>query len=268
MVGIPNRESRRDTFLGNAEDYSAVRPEYPPDLLQAALEFGQIAPRASLLEIGCGTGEVTEWFARRGFQILALDRSSEMANLAIARLNALPNVEVRCQDFEQTALGSRFAGLIFATSYHWLDPNTRLSRCAQSLLPGGALIMLWHTHPLPYEGFFERIQPIYRRFMPGREPAYSPGMNEEKIRSIIQELEESHEFGSVRRLSQEWRRTYDRDSYLRLLNTYSDHRLLLEEQRAALFRSVANIIDQEYGGEVERPYRTELLISMRSNEAA
>jgi SAM-dependent methyltransferase len=260
---LPERENRRDTFLGNAEDYLAARPGYPPVLLEASLELSRIGGDASLLEVGCGTGEVTEWFGARGFALLALDRSAEMVRLAATRVGHLPNVEVRCQDFEKVTPDSPYDGLIFATAYHWLDPNTRVRRCAGALFPGGALILLWHTHPRPYSGFFERVQPVYRRFLPNWEPPPSPGLDEQRVGSVVGELERSKEFGPVHRRSHDWSRTYDRDSYLRLLHTYSDHQLLSDMQRSDLFRTLGNIIDQEYGGRVQRPYRTELLVSFR-----
>jgi SAM-dependent methyltransferase len=261
----PEREVRRDSFLGDAEDYLAARPSYPSALLEASLELGRLAPDVSLLEVGCGTGEATEWFGSRGFSLLAMDRSVEMTRLASTRVRDLPNVTVRCQDFESETPDRRFAGLISATSYHWLDPNTRADRCARVLLPGGALILLWHTHPLPYSGFFERVQPIYRRIVPGWEPPPSPGMTEERVMAVVAELEKAGGFGSVHRRSHDWRRTYDRPLYLRLLNTYSDHRFLPEATRSRLLTAVGDLIDSEFGGEVERPYRTESIVSRRSD---
>ncbi len=259
------RETRRDSFLGRAEDYFLARPGYPHELLRAAVEIAGLEPGASILDVGCGTGEASEWFADSGFAVLGVDRSAEMVRFARRRLAGRPDVEIRCQDFEEaTELGS-FAALVCATSYHWLDPETRVGRCVDAIRPGGALVLLWHTHPFPYTGFFQRSQPIYRRWMPDWTPPATPGAKESDIRGIVEELESSDGFADVHRVSHDWSRTYPRELYLRLINTYSDHRLLPSDALAGLRGELSSLIDDEFGGAVVRPYRTEMIVALRSS---
>lgn len=255
------RERRRDTFLDDAADYAAVRPGYPDEALRAAVALAGLEPGDALLEVGCGTGQATRWFAEEGFSVLALERSEEMASLAAGVLAPYARVELRRQDFEELEPAEPYAALLLATSYHWLDPADRADRCAAHLRPGGALILLWHTHPAPFTGFFERVGPIYRRYVEGWQPPPSPGMAEERIRAICAELDASGPFAPAVRRSFDWSRTYETDAYRRLLCTYSDHRLLPEATLAALLDEVGALIEAEFGGRVERPYRTELVVS-------
>lgn len=262
------RVQRRDTFLGDAEDYLVARPGYPDALVDAAMEWGGLTHGDGLLEVGCGTGEATEAFAQRGLAILALERSEPMARLARRRLASFPGVEIRIADLEESDPGERFPGLLIATAYHWLDPTTRARRCAERLLEGGVLILLWHTHPPPYTGYHDRSQAIYRSIVPDWEPPATPGMSEARVDGIVRELEKSGWYESVARRTHDWSHTYDRDTYLRLLSTYSDHRLLGEDQRSLLFSKLAALIDADFGGEVERPYRTELVLARRGTGQA
>lgn len=255
------RESRRDTFQRGADDYLAVRPGYPEALLETALSLGGLTPDMTVLEVGCGTAQLTLWLARRGFRVQAIDRSQAMIAHAAARLAAFPRVSVRQADFDEEPTDGRYAGLFLATSYHWLDPKFRAQRCAEVLAPGGALVLLWHVHPLPYTGFFARVEPIYTSVFPGREAPASPGMSEDRIQAVCAELQSSGHFTSVLRRAHDWERAYDTEHYLRLLNTYSDHQRLPERQRRALYRELAEIIESEYGGVVARPYRTELVVA-------
>src|SRR5688572_15562889 len=94
------RAVRLDTFLSDATDYAAVRPDYPAELLQAAVGIAQLEPGASLLEIGCGTGQATRWFVEHGFRMLSIDRSEAMVRVARSRLGEHPDVQLRCQEFE------------------------------------------------------------------------------------------------------------------------------------------------------------------------
>ena len=176
-------------------------------------------------------------------------------------------MEIRVGDFEDHEPRGAYAALVLATSYHWLDPSDRAVRCAGHLAPGGTLILLWHTHPPPYEGFFERVQAVYRRHVPEWEPPPSPGMMEERLRRIVAELDSSGFFAPAVRRSFDWTRLLDRARYQSLLRTYSDHRLLPEETLAALLRDVGRLIDEKYGGRVVRPYRTELVVSRLAGSA-
>lgn len=50
-------------------------------------------PGQRLLEVGCGSGLFTQWFAERGFQVTGLDPSVPMLNLARLRLPARVSLE-------------------------------------------------------------------------------------------------------------------------------------------------------------------------------
>jgi len=258
------RVSRRDAFLADATTYRAARPDYPEELLKQAVDLAGLEPGHRLLEVGCGTGQATAWFAKHGFDVLAIDRSAAMVDIAKAALAAQPNVEVRAGDFEGGVPSAPFRGLIAATSFHWLDPDSRVDRCASALLPGGGLILLWHTHPQPFTGYFERVQPIYRRYLREWTPPPSPGMTAADLSAVVREIEKSGRFRDVARRAVDWEQTYSRDEYFQLLATYSDHRLLDTATRSGLLSDLAELIDGEFGGEVVKPYRSEAVIGIRA----
>lgn len=56
------------------------------DFICRSLEREGIGKGASLLELGCGTGSMTMALARRGFDLIALDRSEEMLAVAQQRI--------------------------------------------------------------------------------------------------------------------------------------------------------------------------------------
>jgi len=253
------RGDRRDTFLAPAFDYRDVRPTYPPELLQVALELGHVPPGGSILEVGCGTGQATRWFAERGFVVTAIDRSEEMVRVAQAELEGFAGTDVRCEDFEAGPTTATFDALLAATSYHWLDPEDRVARCHAHLKPHGSLLLLWNTHPLPYEGFFRRVQSLYEQHVPEWAPPTVEAA-EERVARFRGELLDSGHFAAVARRSLKWSRTFDRESYVRLLGTFSDHATLADHRRVPLLTAIGELIDLEYDGSVVRPYCTELLV--------
>lgn len=60
-------------------------------------------------------------------------------------------------------------------------------------------------------------------------------------------------FASVMVKRYSWSMRYTVDEYLRLLNTYSDHRRLPEETRDRFFADVARVIGR-FGGSLVKPY--------------
>jgi hypothetical protein len=57
--------------------------------------------------------------------------------------------------------------------------------------------------------------------------------------------------------------TYDAAGYLRVLNTYSGHRSLSYHARERLFQSIADLIDQQFGGSITKGYLTTLYVAHR-----
>jgi trans-aconitate 2-methyltransferase len=99
-----------------------------------------IAPDATVLDVGCGTGRVTE--ALPGLvpagRILAIDASAEMVELARRRLGE--RAEVWCQDALQLDLEAPVDAILSTATLHWVRDHDRLwERLAAALRPGGVL---------------------------------------------------------------------------------------------------------------------------------
>jgi hypothetical protein len=56
---------------------------------------------------------------------------------------------------------------------------------------------------------------------------------------------------------------FDRQRYLDLIATFSDHATLPAEQRARLFEAIGEIIDGQFGGRVERHSTARLQLARR-----
>jgi trans-aconitate 2-methyltransferase len=99
-----------------------------------------IAPDATVLDVGCGTGRVTE--ALLGLvphgRVLALDASQEMVVLARRRLG--DRAEVWCQDVLDVDLDETVDAVVSTATLHWVADHDRLwRRLARALRPGGRL---------------------------------------------------------------------------------------------------------------------------------
>jgi SAM-dependent methyltransferase len=109
----------RTTFDEAASLYNEVRPGYPEDLFDDIVSLSGIGPAGRILEVGCGTGQASVPFARRGYRILCIELGENMAALARRNLRGYPQAEVRIGAFEESPLEERAFDLaISATAFH------------------------------------------------------------------------------------------------------------------------------------------------------
>src|SRR5579872_6356841 len=90
-----DRERLRQTFDGSALLYDRVRPGYPEALFDDVIARSGIDPCGRVLEIGCGTGQATLPFARRGYRVICVELGESLAAVAQHNLAPFPLVEVQ-----------------------------------------------------------------------------------------------------------------------------------------------------------------------------
>lgn len=257
-------------FNQTPQDYDAVRPSYPTELIEDVIALSAIPERASILEIGCGTGQATILFARRGaadtggYAMLCLDIGKDLAAIAAHKCDPYPNVTIQIASFEDwQPKGQTFDLAISATAFHWIPAQTGYTKIAQILKPRGSMALFWNRHPTPFTGFAVRVQQVYQRVVPEwGDPGKRPSTNE-WIRARETSINKSGLFEPVLVKQYPWAKAYSTESYLRLLNTYSDHLALDERKRQKLFEGIGELIEREYGGIITRPYLSVLYIAQK-----
>lgn len=253
---------QRFVFDQVAELYDRARPRYPDALVDDVVELSGIAARGRILEIGSGTGLATEAFARRGFRIVGLEPGSAMR--AQARLRLARFAEVRLEPFtlEDWPLEAEAFDLVIAAqSFHWVAPELRFAKSAAALRKGGALAVFGNL-PLdertPLRADLDRA---YERHAPALLTPMGRGYSE--LTRIVQAFADSGCFGPVALRSYPWSQAYASDEYIDLMRTHSPHRMLPEDQRAALHGALREAIER-HGGRAEVRYQAELYFARRA----
>lgn len=137
------RARRAASFGANAAAYAAERPDYPEAAVDWAL--APVADRSPLrvLDLGAGTGKLTESLARRaGVEVIAVEPDEAMRAQLQQRL---PEVRALSGSAESIPLpdGSVDAILV-GQALHWFDLDKALPEMARVLAPAGVLAGLWN----------------------------------------------------------------------------------------------------------------------------
>ena len=102
------------------------------------------------IELGCGTGYISAWMARRGAQVTGLDVSARQLETA-RRLAREHGLGIRFIEGNAEAVDLPDGGFDFAVSEYgaaiWCDPQTWLCEAWRLLRPGGQLVFLGN-HPI------------------------------------------------------------------------------------------------------------------------
>jgi ubiquinone/menaquinone biosynthesis C-methylase UbiE len=156
------REDLRRLFDGVAPLYDATRPGYPAEIVDAVCASAGIGRGADVLEIGCGTGQLTRQLAGRAFNLTAIDIGAAM--IRAARRNVVdPMAGFQVCSFEDFAGTEYFDLIVSATAFHWVDPGIGLAKAARLLRPGGWLALLTTEERYP-EPLRTRLRELWMRY--------------------------------------------------------------------------------------------------------
>ena len=125
-----------------ADAYDRSRPAYPDDALTWLLQDAPAAGGTTeVLELGAGTGILTEQLLARGCSVTATDPSEGMLGRLARRA---PDAALLVGTAEQVPAASRSADLVVAAqAFSWFDVDRTLQEVMRVLRPGGRLAVLW-----------------------------------------------------------------------------------------------------------------------------
>ncbi|WP_425147364.1 class I SAM-dependent methyltransferase [Deinococcus sp.] len=92
-----------------------------------------------ILDLGCGSGELSALIARSGAQVLGIDAAASMIEAARA---AHPALSFEVQDAHTLPYQCEFDAVFSNAALHWMKPLDRvMARVAQALKPGGRFVL-------------------------------------------------------------------------------------------------------------------------------
>lgn len=125
-----------EALWGWGTDAGRLRAKRRAELI---LEAAGLGPGAQALELGCGTGNFTEAFAKSGARLLAVDISPDLLERAAQRNLPVDQVAFQAARFEDLDLPNRFDAVIGSSVLHHLELEPALEKILELLRPGGML---------------------------------------------------------------------------------------------------------------------------------
>ena len=157
-------------FDAVAENYDAFRSGYPAKLIDLALERGGLRPGSRVVEVGSGTGKLTEALVGRGLVVDAVEPGANMIAAARRRVGEDAAVTFHRGRFEDVDLPEGTFDAVFSgTAFHWIDPHVGWTKAASVLKPRGMLGLLLLTgirepHTAAYE---DELIEVLEKYAPG-----------------------------------------------------------------------------------------------------
>jgi len=134
---------------------SATPQQWNPELYQAshswAWEYGRdllqlLAPKPveRILDVGCGTGQLTKEIATSGAEVVGIDASAEM--IGAARKN-FPRLRFEVCDAAAMSFHNEFDAVFSNAALHWIaDQKAAIAGIARSLCRGGRFVLEMGGH--------------------------------------------------------------------------------------------------------------------------
>lgn len=132
-------------FTDRVDDYVKYRPHYPRQVFEALC--GQLVSpeRATVADIGSGTGIFSKPLVEQGFTVFAVEPNAAMRAAAERELGNSPRFHSVAATAEQTALSDQSVdAVVAAQAFHWFDPPAARAEFRRILKPGGLVALIWN----------------------------------------------------------------------------------------------------------------------------
>jgi ArsR family transcriptional regulator len=141
----------RDYFEQVSSEWDTLRKGlYGDEVRDAIINTAMLEPHDTVLDVGAGTGFLTEAASKAAGKVIALDLSKSMTDEAISKLGG-KNVEFKIGSVERIPLGDSSVDAAIGNMFlhHCPDPEKAIREMSRVLRPGGRIAfadMQEHEH--------------------------------------------------------------------------------------------------------------------------
>ncbi|GLW65026.1 type 11 methyltransferase [Actinomadura rubrobrunea] len=246
---------RAASFGRRAADYARERPDYPDAAVRWALEPVASRTPPRVLDLGAGTGKLTEVLLRTGVPAEAITAVEPDPDMLAELRRRVPGVRAEAGSAEEIPLDDGAVdAVLVGQALHWFDMDRALPQIVRVLAPGGVLAALWNLDD-------DRVP-----WVAGLKRAARSRVSFENWRSKIA-LPSVPPFGPELRREFPHAQRRTAASMVATIATHSHVLVLDDAERAALLARVRDYLDatpETADGEFDLPIVTIALRAVRS----
>ncbi len=152
-------EFRSDLYRGTARFYDEFRVGYPRRLLDDLRVRARITGAGRLLDLACGTGQVTFGLGSSFTEIWAVDQEPEAVEFARAKAlsHGVDNVRWIAGRAEDVDADGYFELVAIGNAFHRLQRRVIAESAMRWLVAGGHLALLWSNSPWDGSLIWQRV---------------------------------------------------------------------------------------------------------------
>ena len=137
MTAVPDFSENIERFTGFAELYDRHRAGPPVVFAELLAQFSGMARPALVVDLGCGTGLSTRYWADKAARVTGIEPTPDMRDRAETAKTA-PNISYREGFSHATGLPARCAQIVCCVqALHWMEPAPTFAEAARILKPDG-----------------------------------------------------------------------------------------------------------------------------------
>ncbi|MBT3406404.1 methyltransferase domain-containing protein [Candidatus Woesearchaeota archaeon] len=230
--------------------YDAARITYPEQLIADIIDFSNIKPKGTILDIGCGTGQATLPLVQKQFKVTGLDISQQMIDVAKEKC---PNADFKVGTFEDAELAENTFDLIVSgMAWHWVSSKNRYNKVHRILKENGTLALFWSYQQKEKSEFVMAVSKILDKYDGvNRGPAGS--LVKETADKDYNDLKKSDLFASVDIKTYEVNFDYTLQNYIDLVTSYGWVQKLPDDKRTNLIKDL-NELSNSFTEPLSVPY--------------
>ncbi|WP_051020331.1 class I SAM-dependent methyltransferase [Nocardia araoensis] len=134
---------RASSFGAQAAAYAEHRPDYPAAAIRWALASVAHRRPPTVLDLGAGTGKLTQGLLEAGAIVIAVEPDEHMRGELSRRF---PDVAAHAGSAEAIPLpADSVDAIVVGQAFHWFDLDRAYPEFLRVLRPGGVLAALWNT---------------------------------------------------------------------------------------------------------------------------
>lgn len=162
MAQFPDSTQR---FSERVNYYIKYRPTYPTAIIDFFQQIINLAPPATVADIGSGTGLLSELFLQPGYRVYGVEPNLEMRQAGENLLGHYPNFVSIPGSAEETTLGTATIDLIVAgQAFHWFNVAACRLEFQRILRPGGWVGLIWNERQTDTTAFLQAYEQFLKDY--------------------------------------------------------------------------------------------------------